>query len=103
MKLKHLCMAIVAMAAFTACSDDNNEQPKPQPGEGVGKFEGIVFATSIPNADGSSGAAYLQGIPKLTTNPVDNSKGLPTGPMPKASWWRKESCRSLPEHRLAMW
>ena len=79
MKLKHLCMAIVAMAAFTACSDDNNEQPKPQPGEGVGKFEGIVFATSIPNADGSSGAAYLQGIPKLTTNPVDNSKGLPTG------------------------
>ena len=79
MKLKHLCMAIVAMAAFTACSDDNNEQPKPQPDEGVGKFEGIVFATSIPNADGSSGAAYLQGIPKLTTNPVDNSKGLPTG------------------------
>ena len=72
-------MAIVAMAAFTACSDDNNEQPKPQPDEGVGKFEGIVFATSIPNADGSSGAAYLQGIPKLTTNPVDNSKGLPTG------------------------
>ena len=67
------------MAAFTACSDDNNEQPKPQPDEGVGKFEGIVFATSIPNADGSSGAAYLQGIPKLTTNPVDNSKGLPTG------------------------
>ena len=79
MKLKHLCMAIVAMAAFTACSDDNNEQPKPQPDEGVGKFEGIVFATSIPNADGSSGAAYLQGIPKLTTNRVDNSKGLPTG------------------------
>lgn len=79
MKLKHLCMAIVAMAAFTACSDDNNEQPKPQPDEGVGKFEGIVFATSIPNADGSSGAAYLQGIPKLTNNPVDNSKGLPTG------------------------
>ncbi|EEX54408.1 hypothetical protein HMPREF6745_0115 [Prevotella sp. oral taxon 472 str. F0295] len=79
MKLKHLCMAIVAMAAFTACSDDNNEHPKPQPDEGVGKFEGIVFATSIPNADGSSGAAYLQGIPKLTTNPVDNSKGLPTG------------------------
>ena len=67
------------MAAFTACSDDNNEQPKPQPDEGVGKFEGIVFATSIPNADGSSGAAYLQGIPKLTNNPVDNSKGLPTG------------------------
>ena len=67
------------MAAFTACSDDNNEQPKPQPDEGVGKFEGIVFATSIPNADGSSGAAYLQGIPKLTANPVDNSKGLPTG------------------------
>ena len=78
MKLKHLCMAIVAMAAFTACGDDNKEQPTPQPGEG-GKFEGIVFATSIPNADGSSGAAYLQGIPKLTANPVDNSKGLPTG------------------------
>ena len=79
MKLKHLCMAIVAMAAFTACSDDNNEQPKPQPDEGVGKFEGIVFATSIPNADGSSGAAYLQGIPKLTANTIDNSKGRPTG------------------------
>ncbi len=78
MKLKHLCMAIVAMAAFTACGDDNNEQPTPQPGEG-GKFEGIVFATSVTNADGSSGAAYLQGIPKLTANPVDNSKGLPTG------------------------
>jgi len=71
-------MAIVAMAAFTACGDDNNEQPTPQPGEG-GKFEGIVFATSVTNADGSSGAAYLQGIPKLTANPVDNSKGLPTG------------------------
>ena len=66
------------MAAFTACGDDNNEQPTPQPGEG-GKFEGIVFATSVTNADGSSGAAYLQGIPKLTANPVDNSKGLPTG------------------------
>ena len=78
MKLKQLCMAIVAMAAMSACGDDNKEQPTPQPGEG-GKFEGIVFATSIPNADGSSGAAYLQGIPKLTANPVDNSKGLPTG------------------------
>ena len=71
-------MAIVAMAAFTACGDDNKEQPTPQPGEG-GKFEGIVFATSIPNADGSSGAAYLQGIPKLTANTIDNSKGRPTG------------------------
>ena len=66
------------MAAFTACGDDNKEQPTPQPGEG-GKFEGIVFATSIPNADGSSGAAYLQGIPKLTANTIDNSKGRPTG------------------------
>ena len=56
MKMKQLCMAIVAMAAMSACGDDNKEQPTPQPGEG-GKFEGIVFATSIPNADGSSGAA----------------------------------------------
>jgi lipoprotein len=71
-------MAIVAMAAMSACGDDNKEQPTPQPGEG-GKFEGIVFATSIPNADGSSGAAYLQGIPKLTANTIDNSKGRPTG------------------------
>ena len=78
MKLKQLCMAIVAMAAMSACGDDNKEQPTPQPGEG-GKFEGIVFATSIPNADGSSGAAYLQGIPKLTANTIDNSKGRPTG------------------------
>ena len=66
------------MAAMAACGDDNKEQPTPQPGEG-GKFEGIVFATSIPNADGSSGAAYLQGIPKLTANTIDNSKGRPTG------------------------
>ena len=66
------------MAAMSACGDDNKEQPTPQPGEG-GKFEGIVFATSIPNADGSSGAAYLQGIPKLTANTIDNSKGRPTG------------------------
>ena len=78
MKMKQLCMAIVAMAAMAACGDDNKEQPTPQPGEG-GKFEGIVFATSIPNADGSSGAAYLQGIPKLTANTIDNSKGRPTG------------------------
>ena len=78
MKMKQLCMAIVAMAAMSACGDDNKEQPTPQPGEG-GKFEGIVFATSIPNADGSSGAAYLQGIPKLTANTIDNSKGRPTG------------------------
>ena len=78
MKLKQLCMAIVAMAAMSACGDDNKEQPTPQPGEG-GKFEGIVFATSITNADGSSGAAYLQGIPKLTANTIDNSKGRPTG------------------------
>lgn len=76
--MKQLCMAIVAMAAMSACGDDNKEQPTPQPGEG-GKFEGIVFATSIPNADGSSGAAYLQGIPKLTANTIDNSKGRPTG------------------------
>ena len=66
--MKQLCMAIVAMAAMSACGDDNKEQPTPQPGEG-GKFEGIVFATSIPNADGSSGAAYLQGIPKLLPIP----------------------------------
>lgn len=78
MKMKQLCMAVVAMAAMSACGDDNKEQPTPQPGEG-GKFEGIVFATSIPNADGSSGAAYLQGIPKLTANTIDNSKGRPTG------------------------
>ena len=78
MKMKQLCMAIIAMAAMAACGDDNKEQPTPQPGEG-GKFEGIVFATSIPNADGSSGAAYLQGIPKLTANTIDNSKGRPTG------------------------
>ena len=78
MKLKQLCMAIVAMAAMSACGDDNKEQPTPQPGEG-GKFEGIVFATSITNAEGSSGAAYLQGIPKLTANTIDNSKGRPTG------------------------
>ena len=78
MKLKQLCMAIVAMAAMSACGDDNKEQPTPQPGEG-GKFEGIVFATSVTNADGSSGAAYLQGIPKLTANTIDNSKGRPTG------------------------
>ena len=78
MKVKHLCMAVIAMAAMTACGDDNKEQPTPQPGEG-GKFEGVLFATSVTNADGNSGAAYLQGIPKLTGNPVDNSKGLPTG------------------------
>ena len=78
MKMKQLCMAIVAMAAMSACGDDNKEQPTPQPGEG-GKFEGVLFATSIPNADGSSGAAYLQGIPKLTANTIDNSKGRPTG------------------------
>ena len=78
MKMKQLCMAVVAMAAMSACGDDNKEQPTPQPGEG-GKFEGVLFATSIPNADGSSGAAYLQGIPKLTANTIDNSKGRPTG------------------------
>ena len=78
MKVKHLCMAVIAMAAMTACGDDNKEQPTPQPGEG-GKFEGVLFATSVTNADGSSGAAYLQGVPKLTGTPVDNSKGLPTG------------------------
>ena len=78
MKMKQLCMAIVAMAAMSACGDDNKEQPTPQPGEG-GKFEGVLFATSVTNADGNSGAAYLQGITKLTANTIDNSKGRPTG------------------------
>jgi hypothetical protein len=72
-------MAIIAMAAMAACGDDNKEQPTPQPGGEGGKFEGVLFATSVTNADGNSGAAYLQGIPKLTANTIDNSKGRPTG------------------------
>ena len=79
MKMKQLCMAIIAMAAMAACGDDNKEQPTPQPGGEGGKFEGVLFATSVTNADGNSGAAYLQGIPKLTANTIDNSKGRPTG------------------------
>ena len=67
------------MAAMAACGDDNKEQPTPQPGGEGGKFEGVLFATSVTNADGNSGAAYLQGIPKLTANTIDNSKGRPTG------------------------
>jgi len=72
-------MAIIAMAAMAACGDDKKEQPTPQPGGEGGKFEGVLFATSVTNADGNSGAAYLQGIPKLTANTIDNSKGRPTG------------------------
>lgn len=79
MKMKQLCMVIIAMAAMAACGDDNKEQPTPQPGGEGGKFEGVLFATSVTNADGNSGAAYLQGIPKLTANTIDNSKGRPTG------------------------
>lgn len=74
MKFKSLFIALCSAALLTAC-DSSNDTPNPT----EGTFDGLLFATSVTNPEGSSGSCYLQAIADLSTAVYDNSKSIPTG------------------------
>ncbi len=69
----YLIVAPLIGLLLTSC----NKDPKPTPNP-VGS-ERILFCTSIINADGASGNAYLQAIGSIESKKYDNSRGVPVG------------------------
>ena len=73
MNVRNWIPAMLLALFFTSCS---NDMPSPTP---KGEGETIVFATSIPNPEGSTGSVYLQAIPNLNPARYDNKNAIPTG------------------------
>ncbi len=83
MKNFKLILAAVAMTALVcACgssNDDPTPAPQPNPNPGAGTFKGVIFATSVTNPEGNSGASYMQALTDLLPGTYDNSNALPVG------------------------
>lgn len=76
MNVRNWISAMLLALFFTSCSNDT---PSPTPPTPKGEGETIVFATSIPNPEGSTGSVYLQAIPNLNPARYDNKNAIPTG------------------------
>lgn len=72
-KLKTLVLisAVIAMMVLNSCDDVNNSSDFSEEGN-------ILISTSLPSADGLSGAAYMQLIDDLEEKELTNSSAIPT-------------------------
>ena len=79
---KSILTAVVMTVLFCACgssNDDPTPAPQPNPNPGTGTFKGVIFATSVTNPEGNSGASYMQALTDLLPGTYDNSNALPVG------------------------
>ncbi len=76
MNVRNWIPAMLIATFFASC---NNDTPSPTPPTPKGSTEAVVFATSIPNPEGSSGSVYLQAVANLNPAKYDNKNSIPAG------------------------
>ncbi len=73
MKKKLFTLCLITLAFFACEKDDEKDEPIDVPG-GKGT---ILIGSSIPNADGMSGSAYMQLVEDLSSQELTNDNAIP--------------------------
>lgn len=76
---KNILSAIALLALAAACGNSDDPSPTPTPPLPTGTFNGIIFATSITNAEGNSGSNYMQTLDDMKAGNYDNKSAMPIG------------------------
>ena len=75
--MKKISLALAAMMALVCSCSNENSTPSPEIKEGT--FKGVIFASSITNAEGNNGSTYLQALTDFVPGVYDNRNAIPIG------------------------
>lgn len=79
MKIIKFFSVVFAMTMFlSSCDKDNNVNPIPNGGDET-DFKGILFATTITNAEGNNGTVYLQSADDMKAGTYGIQNAIPSG------------------------
>jgi hypothetical protein len=75
--MKKINLAFAAMIALVCSCSNDDSTPSPEIKDGT--FKGVIFASSITNAEGNNGSTYLQALTDFVPGVYDNRNAIPIG------------------------